>query len=140
MVNPRTLQRIASRIHERAAYCLQFEIKDPRSSFVTITKVELEPDLRAGKIYWSSLGDEAERRRTAHMLEDAAGFIQRQVGRVLETRTIPHLTWHFDDSIEKAAALDQLIADARRHDEEVRGEHGEASGVEAPDDGDGDAA
>lgn len=119
MVNPRTLQRIAARIHERAAYCLQFEVKDPRSSFVTITRVELEPDLRAGKIFWSSLGDDAERNRTAHMLEDAAGFIQRQVGRILETRTMPHLTWHFDDSIEKAAALDQLIAEARRTDQEL---------------------
>lgn len=122
MVNPRTLQRIASRIQERAAYCLQFEVKDPRSSFVTITKVELEHDLRAGKIYWSCLGDESERSRTAHMLADAAGFIQRQVGRVLETRTIPHLSWVFDDSIEKAASLDRLIAEARERDDSIRGE------------------
>lgn len=140
MVNPRTLQRIAARVQERAAYCLQFELKDPRSSFVTITKVELEQDLRAGKLYWSCLGDLAERSKNAHMLEDAAGFIQRQVGRVLETRTMPHLSWVFDDSIEKSASMGRLIADARERDESIRGEElptdeapaDEASGDEAP--------
>jgi ribosome-binding factor A len=120
MVNPRTLQRLESRIQERAAYCLQFEIKDPRSSFVTITKVELDSDLKRGKIYWSCLGSAADRHKTESMLAGAAGFIQRQVARVLETRTVPHLAWFFDDSIEKAAELDRLISEARARDEALR--------------------
>ncbi len=122
MVNPRTLARLESRIQERAAYCLQFEVKDPRSSFVTITKVELEPDLRSGKIYYSCLGSEGDRHKTEKMLEGAAGFIQRQVARVLETRTVPHLKWVFDDSIEKAAKIDELISEAHKRDEATRPE------------------
>lgn len=122
MVNPRTLHRLESRIQERAAYCLQFEIKDPRSSFVTVTKVELETDLRGGKIYWSCLGSAADRHKTERMLADAAGFIQRQVARVMETRTMPHLRWVFDETIEKAAELDRLIAEARSRDESIRPE------------------
>jgi ribosome-binding factor A len=120
MVNPRTLQRIESRIQERAAYCLQFEIKDPRSSFVTVTKVELEPDMRSGKIYWSCLGSEADRHKTERMLEGAGGFIQRQIARVLETRTVPHLSWVHDETIERAAELDRLIGEARSSDNAIR--------------------
>lgn len=124
MVNPRTLQRIESRIHERAAYCLQFELKDPRTSFVTIVKVELEPEMKSGKIYWSCLGESADRNKSEKMLADAAGYIQRQVARVLEMRNMPHLSWVYDDSIAKASALTDLIADARSRDEQIRPEGG----------------
>lgn len=124
MANPRTLARLEARIQERAAYCLQFEVKDPRSTFVTITRVELAPDATRGKIFWSCLGSEADQRKTAAMIEGAAGFIQRQVARVLETRTVPHLAWVYDDSIARAAELDRLIDDARRSDEAIRPEGG----------------
>jgi len=122
MVNPRTKERIAARIQERAAYCLQFELKDPRATFVTITKVELDPQLKTGKILWSCLGSEADRSKSAKMLADAAGYIQRQVARVLELRTMPHLSWVFDDSLAKAAALSELIREARTRDEAIRPE------------------
>jgi ribosome-binding factor A len=122
MVNPRTLHRIESRIKERAAYCLQFELKDPRGCFVTITRVELDPEMKAGKIFWSCLGDHADRNKAEKMLTDAAGYIQRQVARVLEMRNMPHLTWAYDDSIEKAAALSSLISQARARDDEIRPE------------------
>lgn len=122
MANPRTLAKIAARVQERAAYCLQFEIRDPRSSFVTITKVDMKEDLKSGTIYWSCLGDEAERTKSAKMLEDAAGYIQRQVARVLELRSMPRLSWEYDDSIAKAAELEQLILDARERDEQIRPE------------------
>ena len=115
------------RIQERAAYCLQFEVKDPRASFVTVTKVELSKDLKHGKIFWSHYGPLGERRRAAGMLEHAAGFIQRQIARVLETRTVPHLRWVYDESLEHADEIDRLIREARKRDAEIRG--GAAEGV-----------
>ena len=121
MANPRTVARLQARILERAAYCLQFELSDPRASFVTVTKVELSPDIKHGKIFWSHYGTPAERRQAEKMLEHAAGFIQRQVARVLETRTVPHLRWVYDQSIEHAAEMDQLIREARKRDEKIRG-------------------
>jgi ribosome-binding factor A len=122
MANPRTLAKIAARVRERAAYCLQFEIKDPRSTFVTITKVDMKEDLRSGTIYWSCLGEEADRTKSAKMLEGAAGYIQRQVARVLVMRSMPHLSWVYDDSIAKAADLEQLIRNARERDVDIRPE------------------
>lgn len=121
MANPRTLARLEARIQERAAHCLQFEIKDPRATFVTITKVELAQDVSKGKIWWSCLGSEADRRKTEAMIAGAAGFIQRQVARVLDTRTVPHLAWEYDASIARAAEMDKLIDEARARDEAVRG-------------------
>jgi ribosome-binding factor A len=153
VANPRTIARLEARIHERAAYCLQFEISDPRAGFITITRVELSHDLSAGKIHYSVLGDEADKSRAAHMLASAAGYIQRQVSGVLSMRRMPRLVWHFDDSVEKAASLDQLIRDARERDrsinpnadtaplavdegESVNGPDTEMSGADDAEDGD----
>lgn len=129
MANPRTIARLEARIHERAAYCLQFEINDPRAGFITILRVELSSDAASGKIFYSVLGDDSDRSKAAHMLEGARGYIQRQVARVLEMRRIPHLTWEYDDSIEKAADLDLLIREARKRDKAINPNVDEAGEV-----------
>jgi ribosome-binding factor A len=119
MANPRTIARIAARIQERAAYCLQFELKDPRASFVTITRVELTNDLSLAKVFYSVMGDEADRSKAGHMLEHARGFVQRQVARVLHMRRMPSLRFEYDDSIETAAHIDQVIREARERDRRI---------------------
>lgn len=127
MANPRTIARLEARIHERAAYCLQFEINDPRAGFITITRVELSSDLASGKVHYSVLGSESERSKAAHMLQGASGYIQRQVARVLEMRRIPHLSWIYDDAVEKAADLDLLIREARARDRSINPNADEAA-------------
>ncbi|TDJ66329.1 MAG: 30S ribosome-binding factor RbfA [Planctomycetota bacterium] len=119
MANPRTIARLEAQIQRRAAHCLMFEIADPRANFITITHVELAKDLSSGKIFYSVLGDESEHSKASHMLEHAAGFIQRQVATVLHVRNMPHLRWVYDDSIVEAARLDQVIKDARVRDREI---------------------
>jgi ribosome-binding factor A len=116
MANPRTIARLEARIHERAAYCLQFEVSDPRASFITVTRVELSSDITSGKIFYSVLGTESDKSKADHMLKSAAGFIQRQVARVLDVRRMPHLRWVYDGSMEQASNMDKLIREAREHD------------------------
>ncbi|MDP6538206.1 MAG: 30S ribosome-binding factor RbfA [Planctomycetota bacterium] len=131
MANPRTIARLEARIKSRVAHCIQFELKDPRSAFVTLTRVELSTDLTHARVFWSTLGGEPERNRVAGMLADASGFVQRQLGRVLETRTIPRLRFVYDESIARAAQLDELISTARARDLEIRPE-GDDEDQDAP--------
>jgi len=119
LANPRTIAKLESRIQERAAFCLQFEVNDPRASFITITRVKLSPDLSSGRIYYSILGSEADKTKAAHMLESAGGFLQRQIGRVLQLRRMPHLKWTYDESMERADEIDKLIREARARDREI---------------------
>lgn len=123
MANPRTIARIEAQIQRRAAHCLQFELSDPRSHFITITKVELSPDLSAGKIFYSVLGESSELNQVSHMLEGAAGYIQRQVASVLKLRKVPHLRWLYDESILESMRMDQLIRDALERDEKIHASH-----------------
>jgi ribosome-binding factor A len=119
MANPRTKARIEARILERAAHCVEFELNDPRGSFITLTRVEISNDLSTAKVFYSVYGSEGDKSRARHMLDGASGFIRSQVGRVLRTRRIPRLTWIYDDSIEYAAEMQKKIAEALRHDREV---------------------
>jgi ribosome-binding factor A len=132
MASPKTIARLEAVIQRRAAHCLQFEVTDPRSGFVTITGVELSPDLAVAKISYSVLGDEAVRSKVGHLLEHATGFVQRQVAGVLRLRRAPQLRFVFDESIAEAARLDQLIREARRRDAEISGKSEDEP--DAPDD------
>lgn len=119
MTNPRVKARLEARIQERAAYCVQFELKDPRSTFITITRVEVSDDLSSAKIFYSVYGTEGDKSRTARMLEDASGFVRKQVGRVLKMRRIPALRWIYDDSIERTAEMQRTIQEALERDRAI---------------------
>jgi ribosome-binding factor A len=120
MVNLRVKARIEARILERAAHCVEFELKDPRSAFITITRVELTEDLSAAKIYYSVYGTAGDKSRAAHMLKDATGFVRKQVSRILKMRRMPSLSWCFDDSIEFSARMHKTILDAMDKDRDIR--------------------
>ncbi len=119
MANSRTKARIEARIRERVAYCLEFELNDPRSAFVTLTRVEISSDLSSAKLFYTVFGSEGDKTRVAHMLEDATGFVRKQVGRVLRTRRIPRLTWIYDESIELQAHMEDAIAEALARDKQI---------------------
>lgn len=122
MANARTIARIEARIRERAAELLLHEVSDPRATFITVTRVEMKPDLLAGKIFYSVYGEDSDKSKAAHMLQHAAGFLQRQIAPVLNLRRMPHLSWVYDESVEQAAEMDRLIAEARERDESIRGD------------------
>ena len=136
MASERTRARIAARIKERVAHCVEFELSDPRAHFITITDVEVSGDLTAAKVSYSVLGSDSEKSQVQHMFQSAAGFVQRQVGKVLQTRTTPHLTFLYDDSIERAAELEKVIQGALARDEQIRTEGHADEDEEAPEPGD----
>jgi len=122
MASERTIHRLEAQIQRRIAHCLQFELQDPRASFVTVVRVELNSDLSTAKVFYSVLGDDSDRAKTGGMLEHAKGFIRRQVSGVLRTRTTPELRFLPDDTAVESKRMDDLIAEARRKDEQIRGE------------------
>lgn len=119
MTTPRTKARIEARIRERVAYCVEFELSDPRGAFITITGVEVSSDLSVAKVFYSVLGTPGERSRSQHMLEDASGFVRKKVGRVLRMRRLPRLQWIYDDSAELQEEMERRIAEALVRDREI---------------------
>src|SRR5262245_33124475 len=119
MVNPRVKARIEARIRERVAYCIEFELNDPRATFITLTRVEISDDLSSARLFYSVYGTSGDKSRAAHMLADASGFVRKQIARVLKTRRVPALQWIYDDSIERTARMEATITDALEKDRRI---------------------
>lgn len=94
--------------HEISAI-LQREIKDPRIGFVSVTDVELSPDLRHAKIFVSILGDAEAKAKTMAGLGNARGFIRTELGKRIRLRYIPEVHFKLDESIERGARIQHLL-------------------------------
>jgi ribosome-binding factor A len=76
---------------------------------VTITGVVMSPDLRQAKVYFSRLGDEAERAESLRGLQAAAGFMRRELGQRLALKFAPEIRFFYDESLDTGERIDRLL-------------------------------
>ena len=110
-------RRVGEQIKRLLAELIRDSVKDPRVGMVTLTDIEVSRDYAYAKVYFSVLGDEATQATSLKALNNAAGFLQREVGREIKIRHIPRLQFLLDTSIEKGFYMDQLIAKAIESDQ-----------------------
>jgi len=109
--------RVANAIRKEIGTILLEDMKDPRIGFTTITKVEVTPDLRNAKIYYSVLGDEKNKRSTSAALANAKGFIRGLIGDRLKLRFAPELLFVVDKSVEYHDRINRLLEKINREKE-----------------------
>lgn len=110
----RRSERVGDLIKEEvASMILHGGIKDPRIGFVTITRVDLTPDLKEARVYFSQIGSEKDRARSADGLNSASGYIRRHLAKSLDLRHIPKVTFFFDESLEYAERIERVIKDMK---------------------------
>jgi ribosome-binding factor A len=85
------------------------ELKDPRIGIVTVTGVEVSPDLREGRVYVSVLGSERKRAATLAGLQSAHGFLQARIARELKLKRTPQLSFEYDPTVERGVRMTKLI-------------------------------
>jgi ribosome-binding factor A len=99
--------------HEISAIIAQ-EVKDPRVGFATVTEVKVSPDLRYARVLVSVLGSPVEKQETFAALVRATGFIRRLIGARIKLRHTPELSFAYDDSIEQADKMMQLLEEIKK--------------------------
>lgn len=122
-------ERLAEQIRMDVAEILQSELKDPRLSLVTCTRVSVTGDLKHAKLYVSVLGDEGARERTMAVLEGATGFVRKLLAHRLSLRSAPEIRFVFDPSVEYGIRLEELLRENRAPDED-RGSNESQEGPE----------
>lgn len=89
-------------------------MKDPRIvGFVTVTGVEVTPDLRHARVFVSVMGSDAEKAATFEGLASSASHLRSYLGRSLRLRVAPEVQFREDDSIARAARIESLLAEIR---------------------------
>jgi ribosome-binding factor A len=113
--NPsRRTERIASLIRALIAEEIQHGLSDPRIPTITsITRVEVAPDLTVARVFVSVMSEESQRKLCLSALESAAGHLRWLVGRELDLRRTPELSFRLDDSVrgafETVERIDRLM-------------------------------
>ena len=113
--------RVADQIRSELATLLAREVHDPGIGFITLTRVQVTPDLQQARVYYTALGDDPTRRKSARALELAAPFLRRQIGSRLRLRRTPELTFVFDESVAGQDRIEQILDEIRTHETDASG-------------------
>jgi ribosome-binding factor A len=105
-------RRVGDEIQRELSQLLHEEVKDPRVGRVTITAVEVSPDLSHAKIFVTHLAGREHGDDAIAALQHTAGFLRTALSRRLQLYSVPQLHFAYDDSIESGMRLSQLIDDA----------------------------
>ena len=87
------------------------DLRDPRIEGVTVTYVEVSPDMRQAKVHVSIMGDDAKQRLCLHGLRSSAGYLQSKISERIDTRYTPRIRFELDEGVKKSLAISQLLHD-----------------------------
>ena len=108
-------QRIASNIIKELSYILAYEVKDNDIKFVTVTDCKLASDLSYAKIY-VTVFDKDKKDSTIKALNDASGFIRKELSQRIDVRHTPELNFVYDESIEYGKKIENIIEQINKED------------------------
>jgi ribosome-binding factor A len=112
----RRVQKAAEAIREVVSMAILTELQDPRVQGVTVTFVEVSPDMRQAKVHVSVMGDDTKQKLCLHGLESSAGFLQTKIGKRIDTRYTPRLRFELDMGVKKSLAIARLLSDVLPED------------------------
>jgi len=115
----RRTERVNDLIREELSDLLLREVRDPRlGGLISITRVEVSPDLSTARVFVSVMAAEAEQSEALTALTAAAGFLHRELKKRIEIRRVPILSFRLDQSIARGAEVLSLLSDVAKNEAE----------------------
>jgi ribosome-binding factor A len=120
--------RVADQIRQELSELLtRGEVHDPGIGFITLTRVQVSPDLQLARVFYTTLGDAKARQETARALDRATPFFRRQIGGRLRLRRVPEFEFRFDESVAHQDRIEQILRDLHEEERQRRGDHDDDS-------------
>ena len=117
----RTL-RINAQLQRELSTLIRDELTDPRVTRVSVTQVSVAPDMRNARISISLLGSDAELAAAVKALNGAASLLRRGLGKALQLRYVPALSFVADNALREGDRIGVLIREATASDRAARPE------------------
>ncbi len=108
-MSSRRVLKAAQAIREVVSMAIITDLKDPRISDVTVTFVEVSPDMRLAKVNVSVMGDETKQKLCLRGLQNSAGFLQQRVGKRIDTRYTPKIEFVLDQGIKHSMIVTRIL-------------------------------
>jgi ribosome-binding factor A len=103
------MRRVNEGVREVVSSALTGSARDKLGGFVTVTDVDVSPDLRNGTVYFSVFGSDKERAASMEALEEMRIELQSEIAAHLRMKNTPILKFEYDDSAERATQVNELI-------------------------------
>lgn len=113
-------ERVAALIREEVSEIIFQDVSDPRIGFVSVTGVDISPDLKNARIYISIFGDEKKKQEAMAGLSSATSFVRGKLGNMLELRTVPEIRFIRDDSIERGSRVLDILSQMDKDNEKQK--------------------
>jgi ribosome-binding factor A len=107
----RRVERLNEQFRRELMHLLQFEVKDPRVSAVTVTEVRVAPDLSYARVFITSMAPAGERPVILEGMRAAAPFLRGELGRRLHVRRTPEFEFVWDETIDHAQRIERLLSE-----------------------------
>ena len=105
----RRQRQVGELLHEEISRIIQHDIKDPRLGFVTVTGVDVSPDLRQAKVHVTVFGDKQDVKNTLAGLTSAASYFRRLLAKSITLRYTPELSFKLDTSLAYGMNIESLL-------------------------------
>jgi ribosome-binding factor A len=99
---------------------------------VTVTYVEVSPDMRLAKVHVSIMGDEAKQKLCLHGLRSSAGYLQSKISDRIDTRYTPRIRFELDEGVKKSLAISQMLQELLPTPEEAATRHADSGDIAMP--------
>lgn len=109
--------RVGGQVFEVVANVCHNELSDPRLKGVQITGVDMADNLKIASVFFYVEGGEEKRKKCTEGLASAKGYIKRSISQRLELRFIPEIRFCFDEAMENAERMDELLDELNRNGE-----------------------
>lgn len=106
---PSRVKRVSETLKEVLSEIIQLNLKDPHVGFVTVTGVEMTPDLKQAKVWVSVMGDEEEAQNTLKALKHAKGFLKAEVAKRVRLRYMPEMTFMLDETVRTSMRIEGIL-------------------------------
>ena len=115
-------QRVSHFLHEELARLLQSTVRDPRVQEVNLTGVEVSRDLSHAKVFFTLMNDASpeERAEVTAVLSKVSGFLRSELAKASAMRTVPRLSFRFDESVGRGRDMESLLREVRQADEQLQ--------------------
>jgi ribosome-binding factor A len=108
-VSTRRLLKAAEAVREVVSMAILTQVRDPRVRNVTVTHVEMDPDMRGATVHVSVMGSPAQEELALRGLASSAGFLQAQVASRIETRYTPRLKFKLDGGVKRSIEIARVL-------------------------------
>lgn len=113
----RRVLKAAEAIREVVSMAILTDLHDPRIEDVTVTYVEVTPDMRGAKVHVSIMGTEAKQNTCLRGLQSSAGYLQTKIAQRIDTRYTPRLKFELDQGVKQSIAIAKMLQEVLPEDQ-----------------------